>query len=102
LGLLIAGCTTTTASVFKGYSTQAEAGIKVWDDNTLDTLQKVLCAQPYSAIQRHPELQVGIVSLCGPLTNTASIDPAQVQLMLNVVKQINAAPLPAAAGSAPK
>jgi hypothetical protein len=74
----VSGCTTTTGAMYRGYATEAKAGIQTWDDNSLATMHDLLCAQPYSAIQRHPELQPGIVALCGPLVNTASLDPTQV------------------------
>lgn len=102
-GLSIAGCTTTTASMYSGIYTQAKAGVQVFDDNTLVTMKDLVCAQPYSAIQRHPELQAGIVTLCGPMANTASIDPAQVMQMLAIAKQLGLAPgAPAAAASGTK
>jgi hypothetical protein len=76
LGLsMLGGCTTTTGAMYRGYATEAKAGIQTWDDNSLATMHDLLCAQPYSAIQRHPEFQPGVVALCGPLVNTASLDP---------------------------
>lgn len=95
------GCTTTTASMYAGVATQAKAGIQVFDDNTLATMHDLLCAQPYSAIQRHPELQPGIVALCGPLVNTASLDPAQVASMLSIAKQLGLTATPATSGAKP-
>jgi hypothetical protein len=92
-----AGCTTTTASMYSGLYTQAKAGVQVFDDNTLSTMRDLVCAQPYSAIQRHPELQPGIVALCGPLVNTASLDPGQVASMLSIAKQLGLTAPPAAA-----
>lgn len=101
---LLSGCTTTTASMYSGLYTQAKAGVQVFDDNSLKTMRDMLCAQPYSAIQRHPELQAGIVTLCGPLTNTASLSAEQVAIMANMYRQLGLQPaaiaLPAA--SAPK
>jgi hypothetical protein len=91
-----AGCTTTTASMYSGLYTQAKAGVQVFDDNTLSTMRDLVCAQPYSAIQRHPELQPGIVALCGPLVNTASLDPGQVASMLSIAKQLGLTAAPAA------
>jgi hypothetical protein len=82
---ILAGCTTTTASMYKGYTSEAVAGVKMWDDNTLATVQTVLCAQPYSAIQRHPEMQPGVQALCGPLANTSSLDANQLQLLMNML-----------------
>ena len=93
----LAGCTTTTASIYSGLYTQAKAGIQTFDDNTLATMKDLVCAQPYSAIQRHPELQPGIAALCGPMTNTASLDPAQVMQMLSIAKQLGIAPAAAPA-----
>jgi hypothetical protein len=101
LGLsLLAGCTTTTASIYSGLYTQAKTGVQVFDDNTLSTMKDLVCAQPYSAIQRHPELQPGIVALCGPMSNTASLDPAQVMQMLSIAKQLGLVPASAAAAPA--
>jgi uncharacterized protein YceK len=103
LGLAVmSGCTTTTASVARGYAGQVEAGIQMWDDNAIAGLQKVFCAQPYSAIQRHPEIQPGAIALCGSLANTTALDPNQVQLMLNIAKQLGypGAGVPAPSASA--
>lgn len=97
---LLAGCTTTTASVYSGLYTQAKAGVQVFDDNTLNTASDILCAQPYAAIQRHPEKQPGIVTLCGPMSNTASLDPAQVMQMLSIAKQLGLVPAAVPAASA--
>jgi hypothetical protein len=98
LGLsILGGCTTTTGAMYRGYATEAKAGIQTWDDNSLATMHDLLCAQPYSAIQRHPEFQPGIVALCGPLVNTASLDPTQVQQMLSIAKTLGLVPVPAAA-----
>lgn len=100
---MLAGCTTTTASMYSGIYTQAKAGVQVFDDNALVTMKDLVCAQPYSAIQRHPELQPGILALCGPMTNTATLDPAQVMQMLSIAKQLGLAPAaPAAAAPAAK
>lgn len=82
---MLGGCTTTTASVYRGYTSEAVAGVKMWDDNTLATLQTVLCAQPYSAIQRHPELQPGVQSLCGPLANSSSLDANQLAMLMQLL-----------------
>lgn len=81
----LVGCTTTTASMYRGYTSEAVAGVKMWDDNTLATVQTVLCAQPYSAIQRHPEMQPGVQALCGPLANASSLDANQLQLLMNIM-----------------
>jgi hypothetical protein len=103
---LLSGCTTTTASMYAGLATQAKAGIQVFDDNTLATMHDLLCAQPYSAIQRHPEMQAGIQQLCGPLANASSLDAGQLQLLMSVVGKAQAAGLlaapPAAAASGSK
>lgn len=95
----LAGCTTTTASMYRGYMTDAAAGIKTWDDNAITTVQAVLCAQPYSAIQRHPEIQAGVIALCGGMANVAALDPNQVQLMLNIYKQLGSPAVPAASAA---
>lgn len=99
-GLLLAACTTTTASMYSGLYTQAKAGVQVFDDNTLKTMRDMLCAQPYSSIQRHPEYQAGIVILCGPLANTASLNAEQLALLAGLYTQLGlrptAAPLPQA------
>lgn len=107
LAAALSACTTTTASVYSGLYTQAKAGVQVFDDNTLGTMRDLVCAQPYSAIQRHPEMQPGIVALCGPMVNTASLDPGQVASMLAIAKQLGltssfVAPAPAAAASSAK
>jgi hypothetical protein len=101
-GLALSGCTTTTASMYSGLYTQAKAGVQVFDDNTLHTARDIICAQPYSAIQRNADLQAGIQVLCGPLANASSLDAGQLQLLMNVVGKAQAAGLlatPAAAAA---
>jgi hypothetical protein len=105
LGLsMLGGCTTTTGSMYAGLATQAEAGIKVFDDNSLATVRTVLCAQPYSAIQRHPELQPGIQAMCGPLANSSSLDAGQLAMLMNILQssgvKLQAQPAAAAASGA--
>jgi hypothetical protein len=89
---LLSGCTTTTASMYSGLYTQAKAGVQVFDDNSLKTMRDILCAQPYSAIQRHPEMQAGVVVLCGPLANTASLNAEQLALLAGLYKQLGLQP----------
>lgn len=103
LGLaMFSGCTTTTASLYRGYATDAKAGIQTWDDNAIATIKDVFCAQPYSAIQRHPEIQPGVSALCGQLASGSSIDPAQAQRLLDIAKQLGVTATPAAAASGAK
>jgi hypothetical protein len=92
---MLAACTTTTASLYRGYATDAKAGIQTWDDNAIATLKDVFCAQPYSAIQRHPEIQPGVSALCGQLASGSSIDPAQAQRLLDIAKQLGVTAAPA-------
>lgn len=103
---LSAGCTTTTASMYSGLYTQAKAGVQVFDDNTLHTARDIICAQPYSAIQRNTDLQPGVQVLCGPLANATSLDAGQLQLLMSVVGKAQAAGLlatpPAPAASSAK
>jgi hypothetical protein len=99
---LMTGCTTTTGSMYAGLATQAKAGIQVFDDNTLHTARDIICAQPYSAIQRNADMQAGIQTLCGPLANASSLDAGQLQLLMSVVGKAQAAGLlatPAAAAA---
>jgi hypothetical protein len=104
--LALAGCTTTTASMYRGYMTQAEAGVKTWDDNTIATVRDLMCAQPYSAILRHPELQPMILAGCGPMANISSLDANQLATLMSVMQgagfKLQAAPAPAAAASGAK
>jgi hypothetical protein len=90
--LFLPGCTTTTASMYSGLYTQAKAGVQVFDDNSLKTMKDILCAQPYSAIQRHPEMQAGVVVLCGPLANTATLNAEQLALLAGLYKQLGLQP----------
>lgn len=104
--LSMSGCTTTTASAYQGLYTQAKAGVMVFDDNALKTARDLLCAQPYSSIQRNSDMQAGIVTLCGPMANISSLDANQLQLLMNVMsasgvklQSVPAAPAPAASSS---
>lgn len=102
VGLSLAGCTTTTASMYTGLYTQAKAGVQVFDDNSLTTMRDLLCAQPYAAIQRHPEAQPGIVALCGPLAGGSALDAGQLAMLMSLLQQsgvkLQAAPAAAASG----
>jgi hypothetical protein len=83
---LLTGCTTTTSAIYAGLETQAKAGIVMANDNAITTARDFLCGQPYSAVQRHPEIQAAIASLCGPLANASSLDPNQLALLMNILK----------------
>lgn len=97
---MLAGCTTTTASIARGYEAQAKAGVQLFDDNQLMLLKDSLCWQPYGAVQRHPEMQPAIVSLCGALANGTTIDPAQAQRLIDIARQLGVtAAAPAASGA---
>lgn len=106
---LLAGCTTTTASVARGYMTSADAGVQAFDDNAIEATVRLLCWSPYGAVVRHPEKQVGIQALCGSLANTSTLDANQLQLLMNVMgasgvklQSIPAAAAPASAASGAK
>lgn len=67
--IIISSTLTGCASLTQAYSAGATAtavGLKAAEDNSLATLKFGLCATPYSAIIRHPELVPGIGALCLP------------------------------------
>lgn len=103
---LVAGCTTTTASMYSGLYTQAKAGVMVFDDNAIKTARDILCAQPYSAIQRNADVQPGVQALCGPLGNSSSLDAGQLSLLMSLLGKagvgVTAVAIPAPAASSAK
>ena len=70
---------TACASVNQAYSAfgaSALVSAQGAEDNALATLKVGLCASPYSAIVRHPEVVPGIEALClpgGQATNPAAL-----------------------------
>lgn len=69
----LAASLTSCASVqqaIQGYGTVAVTGAHAAADTVVQAQKVALCDLPYSAIQRHPEINPAVESLCGPLTTT--------------------------------
>jgi hypothetical protein len=73
--LLIAGGATGCASVQQGvqaYGAVAVSGARATNDTVIEAQKVSFCGLPYSALQRHPEIQPAVQTLCGPLGATAA------------------------------
>lgn len=71
----LSGCATQMQLV-KGYESAAAISLRAAEDNQLGVLTFGLCATPYSAIVRHPEIVPGVMALClpgGNLSNPANL-----------------------------
>lgn len=66
---IVVGCTTTAASVARGYETQIKAGIMATDDNNVQYVKDAMCFLPYGAVYRHPEIVGAVKSVCGALAD---------------------------------
>lgn len=75
LGLTLSGCASQLQFV-KGAQSAAAVSLRATEDLNLSGLVFGLCATPYSAIIRHPDLVPGIAALClpgGNLSNPANL-----------------------------
>lgn len=73
--LSLSGCASQLQMVSAAQSSAAVA-LRAAEDNNLSYLKFSLCATPYSAIIRHPEIVPGIGALClpgGDRTNPANL-----------------------------
>lgn len=106
--ILLAGCTTTTATMYAGYETAAKKGVQLADDNLRTTLVDAICGTPYASVQRGGKAYAEAVeTLCGPLPS--ALTPAQLGAVLAGAQRLGLvgpvglsaapAPLPAASGA---
>jgi hypothetical protein len=75
LALSLTGCASQLQAV-KGMQSAAAVSLRAAEDNQLDLLVFGICATPYSALIRHPEIVPGVGALClpnGNLTNPANL-----------------------------
>lgn len=72
---ILPGCASQLQAV-KAFNASAVVSLKAAEDVNLERLQFEMCATPYSAIIRHPELVPGMAAMClpgGNLTNPANL-----------------------------
>jgi hypothetical protein len=72
---LMAGCASQLQAV-KAVQESAVVSLRAAEDNNLDRLHFEICATPFSALVRHPELVPGVGALClpsGVLSNPANL-----------------------------
>jgi len=75
-GLLSLGGCASQLQATKAMETAAAVSLRAAEDNHLDVLKFDLCATPYSALVRHPELVPGVAAIClpnGNFTNPANL-----------------------------
>jgi hypothetical protein len=96
---MLAACTTTTGAMYRGYATEAKAGIQTWDDNAIATLKTSSARSRTRQSSATRRFSPASSALCGQLVNTASLDPTQVQQMLSIAKTLGLVPAPAAAAA---
>jgi hypothetical protein len=83
---MLAGCTTTTATLYAGWETAAKKGVQAADDNLVTTLHDAWCGLPYSALQRQSAAtQQSVQVLCGPL-NVGGLDANQIATLLQLTR----------------
>ena len=73
--LWLTGCASTIQAT-KAFNEAAVVSLRAAEDVNLDRLRFEICATPYSALVRHPDLVPGIGAMClpgGNLTNPASL-----------------------------
>jgi hypothetical protein len=69
-GLAVAACVTGCAGMsqaVQAYGAVAVSGARTANDTVIEAQKISFCGLPYSAVQRHAEIQPALVSLCGPL-----------------------------------
>ena len=73
--IAMTGCASQLQAV-KGFNAAAVVSLRATEDVHLDALKFDLCATPYSALVRHPELVPGVGAIClpnGDRTNPANL-----------------------------
>jgi uncharacterized protein YceK len=75
LAASISGCASVQQAI-QGYGTVAVTGAHAAADTVVQAQKVALCDLPYSAIQRHPEIQPAVQTLCGPLQAAPSTPSA--------------------------
>lgn len=73
--IALTGCASQLQAT-KAMEESAAVSLRAAEDNHLGVLTFDLCATPYSALVRHPELVPGVAALClpgGNLTNPANL-----------------------------
>ncbi len=71
--LALAGCASFT-QVASGYEASAAQGLRAAEDNNIQVWEFNVCATPFSAAVRHPEIIAAMRALCLP--NAAAGSPA--------------------------
>lgn len=66
----MSGCASVQQAI-QGYGAVAVTGAHAAADTVVQAQKVALCDLPYSAIQRHPEINPAVESLCGPLSGAA-------------------------------
>ena len=67
----LSGCASQLQAV-KGFNAAAAVSLKAATDINLERLTFELCATPYSALVRNPQLVPGVAAICLPGGNTAN------------------------------
>jgi uncharacterized protein YceK len=75
LALALTGCAGVQQAV-QAYGSVAVTGARAANDTVIEAQKVSFCALPYSALQRHPEIQPAVQTLCGPLLATPATLPA--------------------------
>jgi uncharacterized protein YceK len=66
VGASLTGCAGVSQAV-QAYGSVAVTGARTANDTVIEAQKVSFCGLPYSAVQRHAEIQPALVSLCGPL-----------------------------------
>lgn len=70
LALALTGCASVQQAV-QAYGSVAITGARAANDTVIEAQKVSFCGLPYSALQRHPEIQPAVQTLCGPLQAVA-------------------------------
>jgi uncharacterized protein YceK len=66
LAASISGCASVQQAI-QAYGSVAVTGARAANDTVIEAQKVSFCGLPYSALQRHPEIQPAVQTLCGPL-----------------------------------
>lgn len=75
LALVVSGCASQLQAV-KAMNSAAVVSLRAAEDINLERLSFELCATPYSALVRNPQLVPGVAAIClpnGNMTNPANL-----------------------------
>jgi hypothetical protein len=84
--LVLSACSTAAQQALTGYEASAIKSVQAADDNAIFVETTGLCATPFSATIRHPEIVQAMKALCLPNGGTSSSSSTLLDALTPAVK----------------